>query len=244
MTEKNLDKYCKENDYFRLRKITPESYKNYRFPRYLEKIVPSDKSTKILDIGCGFGQLLLKLRERGYVNSKGIDISKEACDCCKSQGIKAEKIKDIADYCKKTKEKYDLIIMSHVLEHIEKEEIVKTLIDIRKHLLTEKGKLCIIVPNAQSNTGCYWFFEDFTHKTLFTSGSLFYVLSAAGFKKIKFIDKRATEGFGFFVRLIRNTFFPLYYYNKFFWNRITSSGYHGPSPKIFTYEIKALAEKQ
>lgn len=243
MVKKNFDKYFKENNYFKLRRVTPESYKNFRFPRYFKLFFPKDRSTKILDIGCGFGQLLLKLKERGYVNSKGIDISKESCECCKSQGLNVEKIKDIVSYCKRTKEKYDLILMSHVLEHIEKEEIIKTLTAIRKYLLTKKGRFCVVVPNAQSNTGCYWFFEDFTHKTLFTSGSLFYVLSAAGFKKIKFLDRRGTEGFGFIVRLIRNFFYPIYYTNKIFWNRITSSGYHMSSPFIFTGELKALVKK-
>ena len=243
MTEKNLGEHIKENDYFKFRGITPESYKNYRFPRHLKKIIPNNKSIKILDIGCGFGQLLLKLKEQKYVNVKGIDISKEAHDCCKSQGLDVEKIKDIPNYCKKTKDKYDLIIMNHILEHIEKEEIIQNLTAIRKYLLSERGEIYIIVPNAQSNTGSYWFFEDFTHKTLFTSGSLLYVLGAAGFKNIKFLDKRGTEGFGFIVRTIRNLFYPIYYINKLFWNRITSSGYHGPSPIIFTGEIKALAEK-
>lgn len=242
MAKKDLDKYFKENNYFRLRRVTPESYKNFRFPRYFKLFFPKDKSTKILDIGCGFGQLLLKLKEREYINSKGIDISKEACDCCKSQGLNVERIKNIVSYCEQTKEKYDIILMSHVLEHIEKEEIIKTLIAIRKYLLAKNGKFCVMVPNAQSNTGCYWGYEDFTHKTLFTSGSLFYVLCAAGFKKIEFIDKRATAGFGFFVRLIRNLFYPIYYANKLFWNRITSSGYHISSEVIFTYELKALAE--
>ncbi len=124
-----------------------------------------------------------------------------------------------------------------------KEEIIKTLIAIRKYTLTEKGKFCVIVPNAQSNTGCYWMYEDFTHKTLFTSGSLLYVLCAAGFKKIKFIDKRGTEGFGFIVRLIRNLFYPIYYANKLFWNKITSSRYHMSSPVIFIGGLKALVER-
>jgi len=243
MSENNLDKYIQENDYFKFRGITPKSYKNYRFPGYLEKVIPKDKSAKILDIGCGFGQLLLKLKKRGYVNAKGMDISKESCSCCKSQGLNVEKIKDILGYCKRTKEKYDLIIMSHILEHIEKNETIQNLTAIRKNLLTEKGKICIIVPNAQSNTGSYWFFEDFTHKTLFTSGSLLYVLGSAGFKNIKFLDKQGTEGFNFIVRLIRKLFYPVYFINKLVWNRITSSGYHGPSPVIFTGELKALAER-
>ncbi len=50
------------------------------------------------------------------------------------------------------------------------------------------------MPNAQSHTGCYWAYEDFTHNTLFTAGSLLYVLKMAGFAHIEIIDKDALVG--------------------------------------------------
>lgn len=43
-----------------------------------------------------------------------------------------------------------------------------------------------MMPNAQSNTDCYWAYEDFTHYTLFIAGSLLYVLREAGFTNIEF----------------------------------------------------------
>ncbi|MGC9101323.1 MAG: hypothetical protein ACP5HC_08750 [Caldisericum sp.] len=41
-----------------------------------------------------------------------------------------------------------------------------------------------MVRNVQSNTGAYWAYEDFSHFTLFTSGSIYYVLKMAGFDEI------------------------------------------------------------
>ena len=58
------------------------------------------------------------------------------------------------------------------------------------------------MPNGQSATGSYWAFEDFTHETLFTCGSLEYVLSEAGFVDVEFIDLKATAGLSAFKRLL------------------------------------------
>lgn len=78
--------------------------------------------------------------------------------------------------------------MSHVLEHLPKDMIIPVLQKIRDSLLNKDGELCIMVPNAMSNTNCYWAYEDFTHNTLFTPGSLLFVLREAGFSDITFLD--------------------------------------------------------
>ena len=238
----DIDKYMQKNKYFQLRGVSIKTYKKYRLQRYLKNILPKDNSTAILDIGCGLGQTLLKLKEEGYTNIEGIDISEESCKCCALQKLKVKKIKKISEFSNKTTKQYDFIIMNHVIEHLKKEEIVPTLKIIKERLLSKKGQLCIMVPNAQSNTGCYWMYEDFTHNTLFTTGSLLYILGSAGFKKIKFLDPKGIENFNIIIRAIKNTFLPLYKSINFFWNAITGSSYHKPSPQIFTYELKVLAE--
>lgn len=101
--------------------------------------------------------------------------------------------------------------------------------------------MLISVPNAQSNTGCYWAYEDWTHTTLFTSGSIYYVLKSAGFNNVEFIDRDCTLGQNSLKRFLKKYFLKLYILNKSFWNKVTSSSYHEPSPKIFSYEIKVKA---
>jgi len=63
-----------------------------------------------------------------------------------------------------------------------------------------------MVPNAQSPVGCYWAYEDFTHTTLFTAGSLYYVLKMAGFKEITFVDPLCIEGLPLWKKMVRKTF--------------------------------------
>ena len=43
------------------RGIDNNFYRNYNIPEYLHKMLPRDKSSSILDIGCGVGQLISAL---------------------------------------------------------------------------------------------------------------------------------------------------------------------------------------
>lgn len=233
----------KERSYFSGRNINPTFYLGYKIPTFLKKRLPPLKSIRILDIGPGFGQMLSGLRDLGYCNIFGIDISDESINFCRKNGFTVEKIYDLLEYSRRyVGEKYDFIIMSHVLEHIEKDKIIETLSSIRENLLKEdSGFLFLMVPNGQSNTGAYWMYEDFTHTTLFTTGSLSYVLSAAGYSNIVFVDPRGIENYNFFIKFFRLLFLPCFIFNRWFWNRVTGSSYHKRSQNIFTFEIKAMA---
>lgn len=234
-----MDNY---QNYFSYRAVTPEFYKEHAIPTYLEGFLPTDKSAHILDIGCGFGQDLLALKKLGYKNISGIDLSADATNFCLGKKMKVEQINDIREYARSKSRKFDFIFMSHVLEHIKKEDIIDTLFCIRKDLLNPEGKLFIVVPNAQSNTGCYWAYEDFTHATLFTAGSLLYVLRAAGFNTTSFIDPLGINGSNPVVQAVKRLLLGLYKLNYEFWNRITGSSWHRQSPNIFTFDIKVIAQ--
>jgi len=229
------------DEYFSFRNVAPNFYDDYSLPAYLKQVLPKERNAAILDIGCGFGQMLKALQAEGYKNLSGIDVSAEAIEFCSGQGLNVEKIGTISNYCREIRNKYDFIVMSHVIEHIEKHEIIETLRSIRTYLLKEGGRFMVMTPNAQSNTGCYWAYEDFTHTTVFTAGSLFFVLKSAGFKNVEFIDPLGTVGSRPVVKLIKRILIPLYATNMALWNLVTNSSFHRPSPQIFTFEIKAVA---
>ena len=233
-----MNKYIK---YFEYRKITPEYYSDYIIPKYLSQLLP-DHHACILDIGCGFGQFLSALSMQGYVNAEGIDINQDAVDFCLERKLSVTLIDGIKIFCTRSKKRYEFIIMNHVLEHLPKADTIETLEAIKNNLLVQGGQLLVVVPNAQSHTGCYWAYEDFSHETLFTSGSLYYVLRAAGFVEVCFLDPDGLEGTRPVLRLIKKTLLLVYKTNLWFWNRVTGSYFHRPSPQIFTYELKAIAK--
>ncbi len=237
----NLNRSIQNKKYFANRNIGAESMMRYKIPPYLLSILPEDKGAAILDVGCGFGHVLDNLRSLGYTNLSGIDISDEAILHCHNINLNVEQISSLEDFFSKNTKKYDFIIMTHVIEHINKEEIIKTLTEI-KNTLTATGALYLTTPNAQSNTGSYWMFEDFTHTTIFTSGSLIYVLRSAGFDTIEFLDPADLARHSPIARIIKKIFLKIYKLNKKFWNKVTASSYHKPSPEVYSFELKVLAK--
>jgi 2-polyprenyl-3-methyl-5-hydroxy-6-metoxy-1,4-benzoquinol methylase len=217
--------------------VSADSTLHYTIPAYLEPSLPVDRSARIFDFGCGFGQFVSALGGRGYRAAVGYDIEPTAIAHCKSHGIAVIDGNEIA---LASLGEFDFIFSSHVLEHLPKADVVATLETLRS-MLKAGGALFVCVPNAQSNTGSYWAYEDFTHHTLFTSGSLYYVLSKAGFAQIEFVDADCTAGMRPRRRWLKRRLLALYTANYRFWNRVTGSATHPPSPEIFSYEIKAIA---
>ena len=74
------------------------------------------KNGKLLDVGCGFGWVVAEAEKRGF-DAIGIDPSKIYTDL----GRKTLKVKLIVRSLEnyRTNRKFDVIIINHVLEHIE-----------------------------------------------------------------------------------------------------------------------------
>lgn len=224
--------------YFKVRNVDYD-LESYYTPRYIIPYLPLNKDAYILDIGCGLGRFVGDcVINHGRVNIKGIDISKGAVEYCNSKKLPVVLIDNIIDFSKSESIKYDFILISHVLEHLEKNTIIDTLVTIKERILKKGGILFIAVPNAQSSTNSYWAYEDFTHKTLFTTGSLSYVLQTAGFDKFEFVDLDAFVGEKKKDKYFRLILLSIYKVIKRFERYITRSYYHAPSPLSFAYEIK------
>ncbi|HBE41179.1 MAG TPA: hypothetical protein DDW27_08250 [Bacteroidales bacterium] len=103
-----------------------------------------DYNSKILDIGCGNGNLLLELNAMGFNRLKGLDpfISK---DINYLEGVTVEK-KEISDI----DETFDLIMFHHSFEHIgNPEEVLRKIYDC----LNPKSYVLIRIPVSS----CYAF---------------------------------------------------------------------------------------
>jgi SAM-dependent methyltransferase len=230
------------NKYFKLRNIQNDFYHNYKVPQYILKLIDEIKPKKILDYGCGTGQLLKELKKLNH-DVVGMDSSDEAITIAKEGGLEVIKIYNLDVDKIDHKNKYDLIIVSHVLEHQKKEDLYQFINNL-KYMLNDKKYLLCMVPNAQAITGAYWRYEDFTHEQLFTTGSLYYVLLDNGFDEIKFLDIYATSNIRFPLNFIRFLSIKLYGGIKNIILKLTGNSYHKSSQNIFTYEIKCIAKKK
>lgn len=159
--------------------------KGHVWKEHFIRHISKDKSTKILEIGCGNGLFLRYLKNIGYTNYFGIDASEEQVKIAKKLGIDNIINADISDFLNDKNEEYDVVFARDVIEHFGKEEILDTLLLVCRSL-KKNGKLIIQCPNAESPFFGRIRYGDFTHDTAFTKSSLLQILLFAGFGKLSF----------------------------------------------------------
>jgi SAM-dependent methyltransferase len=103
-----------------------------------------NKNSSVLDIGCANGGLLVCLKEKGFTDLTGIDITQVCVNNVKQLGFKSF-FGGIFNLGNIESKKYDVVILSHVLEHIRD---LATAVANLKSLLNECGMLYIEVPDA------------------------------------------------------------------------------------------------
>lgn len=109
-----------------------------------------DKS--VLDVGCGTGDFLLKCKKNGW-NVVGVEPNSNAYNLAKTKLSKGRASKIYSDIIVMNTEKFDVITLWHVLEHVPNlsEYILKL-----KSLLKPNGVLLIAVPNYKSYDASYY----------------------------------------------------------------------------------------
>lgn len=100
------------------------------------------KGDKVLEIGCGEGLFLKKLKNEG-ANSLGLEFNDLAVKKARAEGLSVIK-KDIFSFAQKNKNIFDVVCCFQVLEHVSE---VKDFIDGAILALKKKGRLIIGVPN-------------------------------------------------------------------------------------------------
>lgn len=146
-------------------------------------LLPTELDAAILDVGCGAGHYLYWLRQLGYTNALGIDVSADAVGHCQAHGLSAEHVDDLGLFFHSRPHTYDCITMNDVVEHLRRDTLVETLIGARD-ALRPRGTLLVKTLNLASIGGLYLSCSDFTHTGGFTERSLRQVLVASGFSEV------------------------------------------------------------
>lgn len=127
----------------------------------------------VLDFGCSTC-ILLDLFPRN-INKYGIDIDEEALNVCKEKGYRVFKELDEAPIV-------ECITMVDVLEHLDPGYFVNELLPKLKGKLIRGGRLYIQTYNPCCPLAHIDFYNDYTHKTMWTLESLAAILRMHGFK--------------------------------------------------------------
>lgn len=141
--------------------------------RYLQKFVWNEK--KILDIWCGYGDFINNIK---WKEKKATDLNvgvKEYLN--KEIDFEAKNIiKD--NFSNSRKNCFDVVFMSNFLEHFDDNEL-SIILDKVREVLKKNGTLLLIQPNYYYMYREY--FDDYTHKKVFTHHSLKDFIESQGF---------------------------------------------------------------
>jgi len=152
------------------------------FERTVGPWLPADRSARILDAACGEGALLAWLRDRGYGNLHGFDLSPECVAWCHRLGLTSVKRWDLLRIAEWPDDGYDVIFLMDVVEHLPKERAASVL-DVARAKLAPGGYLVIQTPNLGSIMGAYHRYCDLTHEFGLTEKSVRDLLALAGFRR-------------------------------------------------------------
>ena len=156
------------------------------FP-YYKRLLPllrGNKSSEIADLGCGHGALLYCLRQWGYSNLSGVDVSAEQVKEAHRLGVVEVEAGDLLEWLKKQAVRLDVVFLMDVAEHMMRQELFD-LLDAILVSLREGGQLIMHVPNASGLFGMSVRYGDLTHENAFTPRSVAQGLSACGFTEIE-----------------------------------------------------------
>lgn len=157
---------------------------------------------RVLDAGCGAGQLVRLLRAGGDREVMGIDASAEQVALAQQQGLAHIEQVDVVEYLSEHVAEFDAIVAVDVLEHFEKPDVLP-LLDAIFAALRPGGRLVARVPNAESPFGSRTRYADFTHGTAFTHRSARQVLLATGFGSVSvYPTEPVAHGLASLVRLL------------------------------------------
>ena len=100
-----------------------------------------NKNSKVLDVGCGDGDLIQYLQKKTTSNVRGLEISKSSVQNCLSKGLTVIEGNAENDLYQFPKQSFDFVILSQTLQaFLNPEEVLKQLMRVGK-------KVIVTIPN-------------------------------------------------------------------------------------------------
>ena len=152
------------------------------------------KDGKFLDVGCGNGSRLLRMRQIGW-NVTGVELNKLAVKRCHDVGLSVfNTTLENANFESKS---FDVIYLSHLIEHVNNP---RELINLSYNILTNNGLLYIKTPNRNSLGRMifkkYWYANDVPrHLILYSKKSFQIIAQKSNFEIVRYVEFSSAKNF-------------------------------------------------
>lgn len=153
-----------------------------------KKWLPSDRSSRMLDLGCGGGEYLYYLYSEGYSAVQGIDVSANQVARAQQRGVVNVECGDVIQYVEKLQDNtFDAISAFNFFEHLTKPEVLPLLREIHR-VLRPDGRLLVVTPNGVSPFSGTNRYADFSHNLSYTPNTWRQLARIVGFRQSYFGD--------------------------------------------------------
>ena len=146
---------------------------------YLRKFIP--RESVVLDLGAGYCGFInqIEAREKHAIDQSDT-VRKHAAPDVKTV------VGDVSDLSAFANGTFDVVFASNLLEHLDDDVLGRTLAEVRR-VLKSGGRFIAMQPNFAHAYRNY--FDDFTHRRIFTHISLRDVLRVNGFEVVRIMSK-------------------------------------------------------
>jgi O-antigen chain-terminating methyltransferase len=151
---------------------------------YLRERALGTEGMPVLDIGCGRGEWLEALRDRG-LKAQGVDSNTKMLEVCRRKGLSVSHSDALTFLDSAADSSFGAITAFHVVEHLPFSKIL-AFIDAALRVLRPGGCLIMETPNPENVlVGSYTFYNDPTHVRPLPSGLLRFTVEWRGFVEVE-----------------------------------------------------------
>jgi len=138
----------------------------------------------VLDVGCGRGEWLELLRERGLVG-RGVDSNRVFLDLCRGRGLDVIE-GDVIEVMRSLPEgSFGAVTGMHIAEHLPFDVLIQ-LLDEARRLLKPNGLLALETPNPENlEVASHFFYMDPTHRNPLPPEAFRWMVEARGFDQAR-----------------------------------------------------------
>jgi len=144
---------------------------------------------RVVDIGCGRGEFLELLSERGSAEAYGIDIDDDMIAHCREKGLTVRKEDGLSHLKSLDDETLDGIFISHVVEHLTPADF-QALVGEAFRTLRSGGSFAAETLNPACLWGLTTFTIDLSHKAPIHPLTFRFLLEAQGFRNIAVLNRQ------------------------------------------------------